>query len=1468
MTFAAPLYLLVASLALLVLFLHNRRRRGLTVPSVLLWRALQSKSMVAPRILQRPPFSLPLALQIAAVLVAALALARPLIGTDRDPEHWIVVIDASAAMQVIDAGEMENRLMRARAEIETRARASGPHVIEAISVISAGPEADILSARRPFSRAELGGALSLVEVTDGGADWSGAVRLAKAIVRPGEATRVLVATAGSLPEAFATASLSDQKLDLIAVGQAMANRGIRGEITPIDRVAGQWRLSGEVLFSGDAADTRMMVRFRPDGAAEPVDWAARPVERRSSPDSGARTDRVPIDHTITLPGPGLLTLSLEADDAPFDDTARFLIPAGPKAIEVLYIGHGNQPILRALRAVEGVRVATASDVSAIPDQYDLVVIDDMTVSSPPQTHSVWIGSARIRGEAAPAPMLFPDPVTWRNDHPLAETIDWTRIGIETAHAVPQWADARVLLSASDGPLIEARTTAFGREVRIAFDPAASDWPEQTSFPVFVSNIVEWTGLASRDRTSCTVGRPCPIDASVAFGDVVLDGATAPFSEVARDRIATQVKASYQGEFLPERAGIYHFTRGGRAQTIAVNAALGPESELSSPTDAVTEADATRAQFDLWRPMVAVFVALLLVEALAAGRGRERFLSRAALAAANPSSGRLRGLLVARVVAILVALVALLDPMIPVRTAVEHVVLATWTEPPADGSGHPLIARAVAEANAAPGTQRLAVVPMGPSAVQPQDGTGTDRIVLAGAPETSLDALRLAAALLPPDAGGRIVIEDEPIHRLETLQAAIPTLNRRGIAVDYVPVLRPRDPEVLVHRLEANTQLYAGDSFVLTGVIHSNVAQPAEIEVLRDGEPFARQSVALDSGYNRIETLVADIPEGQALLEVAVSADGDTLSANNRSGVSVNVSRPGRVAVIAPDASQGTVFAQALATHGLHPSFVQPGSVPDTLEGWLEYEAIVLMNVPAIDLATHQQELIELAVHEHGLGLLIVGGDRSFGPGGYLETVLERISPISSNVPREAPEVALAFVLDRSGSMLQSVGNVTRLDIAKEATLIAVDLLNEDAQIAIIVFDHEAHLVLPLQAKPTREDLAHVLRRVDPGGGTQIYPGLELAYLELRDAEATAKHVVVMTDGVSRPGDFDTLVPQMRAAGITVSTVAIGNVASSYIVERIADLGGGNFHRTTDFAALPSILSREALMLSGAPVEEIEVVPVWSDRSARFLASLPDVMPAVQGFVRTSPKPEATVAMVAPDSHGEFMPLLAHWRYGNGHVIALSTDGTGAWTRAWQELETYPVFWSEAIRQSLVAEPSPGLHLAALRIGDEITVTLHALDPEGEPLSQVTPRVEVRGPAAADLRLEKTRPGEYRGSFPAAEPGTYVVTVTTESETASLATHVGYPSRLDLSRHENGIEQLSVLSGGRVIGQNDSLFTGATPRWIARSGWQLLFAAALALFLIELYVRYRRPHLPNWLLRRRDAPQVTPPPFRDRSAGII
>src|SRR5699024_7063925 len=122
-----------------------------------------------------------------------------------------------------------------------------------------------------------------------------------------------------------------------------------------------------------------------------------------------------------------------------------------------------------------------------------------------------------------------------------------------------------------------------------------------------------------------------------------------------------------------------------------------------------------------------------------------------------------------------------------------------------------------------------------------------------------------------------------------------------------------------------------------------------------------------------------------------------------------------------------------------------------------------------------------------------------------------------------------------------------------------------SHVGIVVFDAEARTLMPLtRLADDPEAVEQALEKFDAGGGTSIYPGLVEAYSMIRGFDAPAKHLVVMTDGLSQPGDFPGIISLLRAEGVTVSAVAIGKSADFNVAHTIAELGAGSAHVTADF----------------------------------------------------------------------------------------------------------------------------------------------------------------------------------------------------------------------------------------------------------------------------------------------------------------
>lgn len=1385
----APLALALSALCLLVLVFHIRRRRTVAVPSLVIWRQLNSGQLRRNRVLQWPKPSWALFLQLLAVLALAAALAQPLWTRGAPVDHWIFVLDRSGAME----GQTEDGSLLDIAKRQISERLATAPAGGEFSLVAVGVDAVPVLAARPLGEAGLSDAVASITAQDAPANWSDVPARIQSLLQKGERTQIVIYS-----DRAQTLTLPDSKDSIaqesVVPAIALPNAGLTAQLSAKADSSKSWTLTGTIHLGPGMGGAQLIVGFAANGAERPLEWTRRTLGNPL--DTSAAASDMTFTLPLDLPGPGIVSVSLAEDGNAYDNGLHFIIGEGPTPLDILYIGAGEQPVLAALKAIDGAAIYQAAGLPDDVSQFALVVADNVHLSRQPETNVLWIGDAGVGTEKLPL-LGKVSPTAADMAHPLLRTIAWTGLAANAAYQIAPPDNAEVLLRSGDVPLIVAASHDYGRSVNLAFDPRQSNWPGQPGLPVFAANLVQWLGIAPQGelRAPCLVGQSCTLDARLVGGTMrSLDLAT-PAAPVSL-RNAT---------FTPVAAGLYAIEHGVHRQLLAVNPVVVTASPTSSTSLAVTD-----FPVPLWPFLIGLVLLVLVVEAIVSGRGGERFMHLAALHSDNPLSTRRRVTAGLRLLSLILVGLALFDIALPLHQSEAH---------------------------------RIAVVAPGGTAIDDADSSvlASATPLLNGAPTADLTtrsgdlaaSLQLAAASVPFGEPAQIVVSGVTRSDSDAMLALVDGFAARQMTLDSLAPA-PLDDLVSVTALDAPNPVFGGDTFALVGFVHASRDTAATLQFTRDGETLVEQQVALVAGDNRVETILADVVEGSTQYGLAVTASGDTIVDNNSLSTMVDARAAGQVAVIANDPARGEAFVGWLDSQGIPAVALEPDAAPYRLDEWKAYDGAALLDVPAIALTTQQQEHLESAVAEQGLGLLILGGPNSFGPGGYLETPLERASPLSSRVPRDAPEATLIFVLDRSGSMQQPVGNGTRLDIAKQATLAAVRLLNRNSQIGVIVFDSEATAVLPLQRIEDPQVVATALNNVDPGGGTSVYPGLEAAYEMLRNTDTPARHIIVMTDGLSQPADFPGLLAEIRGAGITVSSVSIGKGAERTLIEQIARLGGGTFHATDDFAALPSILSQEAMLLSGSPIEQGRTQPLWAARDEAFLRGLPAQMPPIDGFVLTTAKPEAALSMVVPDSKGEPMPLLASWRYGAGQVLALTTEAVGPWSENWQQLDSYPALWAQAVRAFLPPVERGDVVLNVARRGDSFVAELNV---QGKSAG-AAPSLMVSGPdgAALSLALRPISANRYAATFTPSSAGPYRFEAKAGAIANTLTMAMGYPAHLGPQAPDAGLRQLIASLGGQFDART---VTPPTPvdRWALHSVWPFWLAAALALFMLELAVRY-------------------------------
>ena len=758
--------------------------------------------------------------------------------------------------------------------------------------------------------------------------------------------------------------------------------------------------------------------------------------------------------------------------------------------------------------------------------------------------------------------------------------------------------------------------------------------------------------------------------------------------------------------------------------------------------------------------------------------------------------------------------------------------------------------------------RIAFVPFGvrPGAIVADAASvGTDASSVGHDGTDIAAAIDAAAAAMPPDYVPRILLlTDGNQTRGDALQAALATANRgrlrEAIPISTIPLPTRNDPEVQLSAVKVPAQVREGEPFYVEVVIDSNHDDEGLIEVFRGAHKVLSETKPLKKGENRFRFPQSIQRERLAEYSAKVSgAKQDTLLDNNSDSGLVFTNGQPRVLLIDSDPKQTEHLVFALRQEDIQVDVRPPQGMPEDLADLQNYELLALSNVPATSLTQRQMELARTYVQDLGGGFMMLGGDQSFGLGGYYKTVLEEILPVRSDFEKEKekPSLAMVLVVDRSGSMAGQ-----KLEMAKEAAKAAVELLGPKDQVGVICFDEAHYWVSQLQSAANKNRIVDEISGVQVGGGTSMYPPMEEAYQTLVGAVAKLKHVIVLTDGISNPGDFEGLAQNMASARITCTTVGVGAEAAGDLLETIARIGQGRYFIANDPASLPQIFAKETLTVSKAAINEQPFIPQVI-RPTQALAGIDfESAPFLLGYVMTRPKP--TCELILASEQGD--PVLAWWRYGLGTTVAFTSDAKSRWAAEWLTWPGYSKFWAQTIRHAMRKNDAKGVTVEVVQRARRATVTLDAVDPSGRFLNGAESEITVIDPRLGErkLPLNQTAPGRYVAEFETPHTGAYHLNLSQRAANGGLVIHqqtrgltVGYSDELRLRpTNTELLQQIATATGGRFDPKPgeallNSPSQSASPRLAqqTRPLWPELVMMALVLFVFD--VALRRIDLSVW-----------------------
>jgi Ca-activated chloride channel family protein len=719
------------------------------------------------------------------------------------------------------------------------------------------------------------------------------------------------------------------------------------------------------------------------------------------------------------------------------------------------------------------------------------------------------------------------------------------------------------------------------------------------------------------------------------------------------------------------------------------------------------------------------------------------------------------------------------------------------------------------------------------------------------------AIRRGLSEVPPDSAARIVLLSDGVSTRGDALGEAALAAAAGVPIDVVPLDQRKLEDIRVVAVSAGGRANEGEAIDLRIVTSSVRDADVEVRVYRDGALLRQGDVRIAAGEDVVH--LREIAEGAGLhrYDVELSAKNpkdDEAPEDNSGSAFVRVTGEASALVLERDRALAAPLVRALESAAFKVRTGDASQVPADAAGFALYDLVVLSDISAVDLSTEQISSLASYVRDLGGGLLLMGGDRSLGPGGYGKTPLEEVSPVSFDVKQERRRASLAemIVIDYSGSMGAAVGSRTKLDLANEAAVRSLELLGAGDRLGVMHVDTTVRWTVPLGEIKDREAIAKSIRGVGVGGGGIFVDlSLQTGYAALGKENAQLKHLLLFADGSDaeeRTHAF-SLVSGAKSRGITTSVVALGKGPDVADLERMSKLGDGRFYLIEDATRLPAVFAQETVLAARSSINEVPFRPSVTASTPALRGVDLAQAPNLTGYVVTIPKGRAQVALSGPEGD----PLLATWSVGVGRAAVFTSDFKDRWGQAWTGWSQADKLFGQLGRELARRADNPRVRLEADTTGGELRLRASVTDERGrsESLRRLVAKVTAPDGSSSSIALDAVGAGLYSAVVPATRPGAYVATLIDE-QTQALEATTGAVLTLGDELKPTGtdrgaLRRIAEQSGGKMRDTLAGIFLDRDAERFAYtplSPWLLPLAACALL----LAVAARRLSVPEGLER--------------------
>lgn len=446
--FANPLGLLSLLAIPAILTIHFLQRKSITIPiSTLFLLDRTQREAVSGRRFERLIPSVPLWMQILAVLLIAWLLAEPRFQKENSVQRIAIVMDASASMQVFKK--------EAIAALKSKLPAlQGSASKMEIVLLSAQPGTDRIYSGE--SAEELIAAMEKFTPTAGVTDPSYALRLARSVVSNEGIIIYLTDTPiEKLP----------YEARLISVGRPVENVGFTG--VSFENVEGALTFRAIVRNYGTSPATRSWSLVTKNGRSEAREFEIKPGAFSSIQAA------FPIDAEQ-------VRIELSGDEFPLDDVLPMIAPQ-PKELK-LFAATSPAFVDLSKKLLRSLAATTSSNDTA---ESDLVITsyDPLDPVMPLSNAILFVEDPSSAGKYLSGGILA-------EAHPLMDGINWQSLLVRETLELPRNPTDRVLLWQEKRPLIFLREELGKSILCFNFDLRLSNATQQPAFIVLLHRFAE------------------------------------------------------------------------------------------------------------------------------------------------------------------------------------------------------------------------------------------------------------------------------------------------------------------------------------------------------------------------------------------------------------------------------------------------------------------------------------------------------------------------------------------------------------------------------------------------------------------------------------------------------------------------------------------------------------------------------------------------------------------------------------------------------------------------------------------------------------------------------------------------------------------------------------------------------------------------------------------------------------------